>query len=98
MSLQTFSKDPDDVLDFTFDWSTWLAGDTISSDTVTVATGLTKDSDSNDTDSVTVWVSGGTNGQSYKVTSQIVTAGGRTKTASIIINAWGVYWGVTLGW
>jgi hypothetical protein len=86
MSVQTFSKDPDDVLDYVFDWSTWLGADTIASDTVTVATGLTKDSDSNTTTAVTVWLSGGTPGTSYKVTSKITTAAGRTKTASIVIN------------
>lgn len=82
---QQFVKDPDEVLDYTFDWSTWLNGDTIASDTVTVDTGLTKDSDSNDTDSVTVWLSGGTAGTAYKVSSKIVTAAGRTAERTIII-------------
>ena len=27
----TFTKDPDAVLDYSVDWSLWLAGDTISS-------------------------------------------------------------------
>ena len=85
MTIQQFVKDPDEVLDFVFDWSTWLAGDTISSDTVTAETGITKDSDSNDTDSVTVWLSGGTAGNAYKVTSQIVTAAGRTAERTLII-------------
>jgi len=82
---QQFVKDPDEVLDYTFDWATWLNGDTIASDTVTVDTGLTKDSDSNDTDSVTVWLSGGTAGTAYKVSSKIVTAAGRTAERTIII-------------
>ncbi len=85
MTIQQFVKDPDEVLDFVFDWSTWLDGDTISSDSTTVDTGLTKDSDSNDTDSVTVWLSGGTAGSAYKVTNQITTAGGRTAERTIII-------------
>ena len=82
----TFTKDPDDVVDYAFNWSAWLGADTIYSDTVTVESGITKDSDSDTTTVVTVWLSGGTNGTSYKVTSKITTAGGRTKTASIIIN------------
>ena len=85
MTIQQFVKGPDEVLDFTFNWATWLDSDTIASDTVTVATGLTKDSDSNDTTSVTVWLSGGTAGTAYKVTSQIVTAAGRTAERTIII-------------
>ena len=83
---QRFNKDPNEVLDFTFDWSTWLGADTISSDTVTVETGLTKDSDSNDTTSVTVWVSGGTAGNHYNVSSKVVTAGGRTAERTIVID------------
>ena len=81
-----FTKDPDEVVDYKFDWSTWLGADTISSDTLTVDAGLTKDSDSNDTTSVTVWMSGGTAGKAYKVSSKIVTAGGRTAERTIIIN------------
>ena len=82
---QQFVKDPDEVLDYTFDWSTYLGSDTISSDVVNVDSGLTKDSDSNDTSSVTVWLSGGTAGKAYKVASKIVTAGGRTAERTIII-------------
>jgi hypothetical protein len=82
---QQFIKDPDEVLDYTFSWATWLGADTIASDTVTVDTGLTKDSDSNDTTSVTVWLSGGTAGTAYKVSSKIVTAAGRTAERTIII-------------
>lgn len=85
MTIQQFVKDPNEVLDYTFDWSTWLNGDTISTDTVTVATGLTKNSDSNTTTGVTVWLSGGTAGNNYNVTSQIVTAAGRTAERTIVI-------------
>ena len=85
---QSFVKDPNAVLDYTFDWSDWLpTGDTISSYTVTVATGLTKVSDSSTTTAVTVWLSGGTVGAWYAVQCRIVTVGGRTddRTAQIKI-------------
>jgi len=46
--MTRFLKDPDAVLDYGFDWSDWLAdGETISTSTWTVETGITKDSDSN---------------------------------------------------
>ena len=85
---QRHIKEPDEVLDYTFDWSDWLTeiSDTISSDTVTVESGLTEDSNSNDTTSVTVWVSSGTAGTSYTVSSKIVTAGGRTAERTITID------------
>jgi hypothetical protein len=71
---QIFTKDPDAVLDFAFDWSSWLAtGETISSHTVTVETGITKDSDSESSGVVTVWLSGGSVGERYDVECEITT-------------------------
>ena len=94
-----FIKDPNAVLDYKFDWapltngaeggtSDWLAsGETISARTITVSTGLTKDSDSlTDTNtSVTVWLSGGTDGQNYTVACKIVTSDSRTDERTITI-------------
>lgn len=92
-----FIKDPDAVLDWKFDWAAltngsgsedWLRdGETISTHTVTVATGLTKDSSSlADTNtSVIVWLSGGTVNTKYAVTCQIVTTVGRTDERTIYI-------------
>lgn len=72
-------KDPSDVLDYTRDWSTDLVtGETISTSTWTVPTGITKDSDSNDDDTATIWLSGGTHGTDYEVANKIVTSAGRT--------------------
>ena len=84
---ETIEKSPRDVLDYTFKWKAWLdkASDTVSSSTITVDSGITVDSDSNNTDSATVWLSGGTNGDSYKITNQIVTAGGRTKEGHFFV-------------
>jgi len=79
--LEVLHKDPDDVLDYLWDWTEWLANesDTISSSTFTVETGLTKNSSTNTTTTATVWLSGGTAGEEYDVTNRIVTTGGRTK-------------------
>lgn len=84
-------KDPDAVLDYSFDWNgdspgPWLAtGETISSYVVTVEAGLTKDSDSDAAGVVTVWLSGGTAGTSYTVSCKIVTSDSRTEERSITI-------------
>ena len=86
----TETKDPDAVTDYKFDWSRWLAETTSSSDTIsssswTADTGLTIDSDANDTTSATVWVSGGTAGTAYRLTNQIVTTGGRTEDRTLTV-------------
>ena len=84
--MQYFLKDPDAVLDFTFDWASWLEGtDTISAHTLTIDTGLTKDSDSAGDDSVTAWLSGGTAGEDYDVVCSIETGDGREEDRTITI-------------
>jgi len=87
MAEKEFFKDPDAVLDYAFDWSeNWLeSAETISSHTITVSTGLTKDSDSESDGVVTVWLSGGTAGTVYTVACKIVTSLSRTdeRTATI---------------
>ena len=90
MAQTEWTKDPDATLDYKFDWrastngsgdSDWLAaGETISSHTIDADAGITVDSSANsDTNtSVTVWLSGGTAGDDYKVRCEIVTNGSRT--------------------
>jgi hypothetical protein len=86
MNQKTYVKDPQAVLDWVFDWSEWLAiGETITARTVTVETGLVKDSDSATTDTVTVWLSGGTAGVSYQVACRITTSSARTDERTITI-------------
>jgi len=81
-----FTKDSAEVLDYRRDWSAWLPiGDTINTSEWTVASGITKDSDSRDDDSATVWLSGGTDGEEYTVTNKITTNGGRTGEYSILV-------------
>lgn len=96
--MSEFDKDPDAVLDWKFDWKSstngrgftdWLeTGETISSHTITAATGLTVDSSAlADTNtSVIVWLSGGTAATSYTVACEIVTSAGRTDERTITIN------------
>lgn len=70
-------KDPDAILDYTANWATWLDGDTISTSTWTVPSGITKVTDSNTTTTATIWLSGGTAGEKYEIKNTITTAGGR---------------------
>jgi len=86
MPLTSFIKDPDSVLDYSFDWNEWLeSGESISSHVVTVDVGITKDSSDNSSTAVTVWLSGGTAGTSYNIACEIVTSAGRTTERSITI-------------
>lgn len=82
-----FVKDPQAVLDYAIDWSGWLAeGETVSSFPVTVDTGLTvAQPATHSAGVVTVWLSGGTAGKTYTVTSHVVTNQGREDDRSIRI-------------
>jgi hypothetical protein len=75
----TFIKDPDARLDYSINWTAWLAtGDTIvSSDWASSApTTLVVDSDSFDGTSATVVLTGGEIGETYEVRNRITTDAG----------------------
>lgn len=88
MAIKKFTKDPDAVLDYTIDWSAWLAaGDTITA--VSASTNdasLVIDSSSFTTDETTVWLSAGIIGETYDVTVHVTTNGGREDDRTITIN------------
>lgn len=81
----TFIHDPNAVLDYTWPWGdeNWLEADeTISSFTFNVPDGLTEVEDpaaqiTEAGKSVTVWLSGGTDGVDYDVTCHITTSANR---------------------
>ena len=83
----TFAKDPDAVLDYSVDWSLWLAGDEISTSEWRLEEGalLEQVVASNTTTKATVWLRGGQKGATYLVTNRIVTAGGRTDDRTISV-------------
>ena len=86
MTTIVYLKDENAILDWVFDWSQWLAvSETIATRTVTVATGLVKDSDSATATAVTVWLSGGTVGTTYTVACRISTTSARTDERTITI-------------
>ena len=79
MAIVWESKRPTEVRDYEIDWTQFLDGDTIATSDVTVV-GITLDSDTNDTTSVSVTLSGGTEATLAKITNTITTAAGRTET------------------
>jgi len=84
--MESFIKDPDAVLDYERDWTSWLNGDTIASSQFIVPDGITVDSNTNTDTHTIVWLSGGTVGTKYRVTNRITTVGGRTDDRSFLIN------------
>ncbi len=83
----TFTKDPDAILDYSVDWSLWLAGDEISTSEWLLEEGaiLEQVIASNTTAKATVWLRGGQAGTTYLVTNRIVTVGGRTDDRTISV-------------
>ena len=73
----TTPKDPSDVVAYGVNVSAEIAaGDSYSSHTVTVESGLTKDSDAHATGVISAVVSGGTAGTSYEVAYRLITTNG----------------------
>ncbi|RSO50671.1 hypothetical protein DMH15_00750 [Streptomyces sp. WAC 06725] len=81
-----WTKDPDAVLDWRWDWTDWLAdGETITASTMTVSAGLVLTRDFYSPTSAAAWLSGGTPGTPYLVANRIVTSVGHTDERSVTI-------------
>jgi hypothetical protein len=84
--MPTFTKDPEAILDYYIQWSTWLDGDTISTSEWTVPDGITEDSDAKTSAGlITIWLSGGALDANYQLVNHIVTAAGREEDQTITI-------------
>ena len=81
-------KDPDDVLDFSIDWTDVLALDeeTIATATWTIPNDLAKEQEIIAGGVTAVWLSGGVIGERYEVGFRLVTAGGRTYDRTIALS------------
>jgi hypothetical protein len=81
------AKTPNDTLDYGVDWTLWLAGDTITTSTWTVTSGVTVGVKAlNPAGTITtIWISGGTAGTTYTLANTINTVGGRIKQQSFKI-------------
>jgi len=79
-------KDPDATLDFGFNWEPWLDGDTIATSIWIVPDGITKDSDLFTVVGITtIWLSGGTLYDVYRLVNRITTVGGRKNDRTLVI-------------
>ncbi len=79
-------KDPNAVKDYGLNWSQWLGTDTIATSTWVVPAGLTQPIPATNTTTVTtVWLGGGTAGETYQVTNRITTAAGRVEDQTLTI-------------
>lgn len=85
-ACQIIEKDPNDRLDYINNWALWLkTDDYITASVWTVPSGITKVSDSFTTETTTIWLSGGTLGNSYDVVNTITTNDGRTKDFTLTV-------------
>ncbi len=71
-------QDPSAHLDYEFDWTTWLDGDTISaSDWTCENPDITLSLSTHSTSTTKIWVEGGEVGITYLITNEITTVAGR---------------------
>ena len=83
--MTTYTKATPGVLDYGIDYSAWLGVDAIATSAWEVPTGITKDSDSNDTTTTTITLSGGTARNSYEVINTITTTAGLSDRRCLVI-------------
>ena len=85
--LATYTQQPADRLDYDFDYTNWLFdGDTVQSAiAASTPTGLTVGTPVVSLTKVKLWISGGTNLATYKVTVTTTTVDGRIKQDEIRI-------------
>ena len=85
-TIKTFTKHPDETLDYTIDWARVLTPDADAISTATwVVTGAVEGAGSTSGTRTTVYVSGGTVGTAAEATCTVVTTGGRTWVRSIAL-------------
>jgi hypothetical protein len=73
-------KDPEELLDYGVDWTKPLAGDLITGSAWAVPDGIVDaGNQSFDDTTTTIWLSGGTHGETYELINTINTAGGRIR-------------------
>lgn len=84
--MSVFEKRPTSQLDFQINWSRWLAsGEVLASSEWTAPDGITVVATSFDFNTTTVWVSGGTVDQVYKLINTVTTANNPARIESTSI-------------
>lgn len=84
---------PDEVLDYGWNWATWLNGDTIATSTFTAEAGITVTSPDHDDTTSSALFSGITAGKRKRVDELITTAGGKTASRSFFLKGVAHKWG-----
>lgn len=80
-------KDPDAVLDYTWDWTPWLGeGETIDGVAWIVPDGIDSDTNTNTDTTATIWLSGGTVDVTYAITCRITTNQDRVDDRTINVS------------
>ncbi len=87
MIIGFMEKQPSEVLDYDIDCTDWLTeGDNIQTVSATPDdSALVVDAIVNNDPFIKLWISGGTDGESYKVTVGITTQDGRHKETEFIM-------------
>lgn len=94
--MATLLIDPDETLDYTLDWATWLAETGSPADTITMSAWAVSESagspsqptlsgESNTTSTATVFISGCQLAEIYQLTNTITTGQGRTAERSLTL-------------
>ena len=89
--MTTFAENPAASLDFGIDWTTWLAGDVITSSSWTIDAGPTIINSGFTATDTALWVSGVSPDISYDAVNTIHTQGGRTEIGYLSILGKGKY-------
>ena len=85
MALKWPFKDPNEVLDYSIDWSGRLDDDTISSSVWFVPDGITNEDEEKSSTVTTLWLSGGTEPTTYSFLNRITTVGGRVMDQTVTL-------------
>jgi hypothetical protein len=84
-TIPVLTKDPNDIVNYTINWATWLGSDTISTSAWTVPSGITESSSTSTSTTAIIKLSGGTAGEIYTLTNRITTSASETKDQTIKI-------------
>jgi len=80
------TKAPNSKLDYSIDWTDWLgSGDSIATSTWDTPEGITVVEENSDASYATIWLEGGTLGESYEFNNTIISDRGRKESQSLVV-------------
>ena len=83
------SKDPNEYLDYTINWSDRIVTDTISACTwINITPGITISNQVSTATQTSLWITGGTANHIYDLTNRITTSSGRIMDQTVRIEVW----------